>query len=195
MPNQRRPTLVLMARWPMLGQGKSRLAADTSAANAVRVQRHSLDRLVTRLGHQPGFRPVIAFANTADLRRAKKHRRFAGLCQVAQTPGDLGQRMRQLLISYGQRLRPVLIIGSDLPSIRPADLSSALKLLRSHDVVLGPAADGGFWLIGWRGGPAQAMPSLAGITWSTASTRAETIKRLSNSRSRRRRGSATVGLL
>ncbi|MBV6633920.1 MAG: DUF2064 domain-containing protein [Alphaproteobacteria bacterium] len=178
-----------MARWPKLGQGKSRLAAETSPATAARVQRHSLDRLTHRLRRLPSTQLVIALASSKEYRTAVSHPRFQALPVMIQADGDLGHRMRSLLAQFGELGRPTLIIGSDLPGIRATDISAALDSLRRNDFVLGPADDGGFWLIGWRGGALTKLPSLDGIQWSAKTTRDATAARLStHGRSRTRVG-------
>ena len=68
----------------------------------------------------------------------------------------------------------VVIIGSDCPEVTTGDIRAAWRELRTHDVVLGPATDGGYWLIGLR----QTRPELfAGIAWSSETVLAETLRR------------------
>jgi len=66
-----------------------------------------------------------------------------------QPPGDLGQRMSGALQSALQRSRHAILIGADCPTLTATDLEEALEMLaRGTDTVLGPAADGGYYLIG-----------------------------------------------
>jgi hypothetical protein len=69
----------------------------------------------------------------------------------------------------------VLLTGTDLPTLPRAHLVEALKLIKTHDVVLGPTTDGGYYLIGLR----KMIPDVfQGIAWSTASVCAETKKKV-----------------
>jgi glycosyltransferase A (GT-A) superfamily protein (DUF2064 family) len=67
-----------------------------------------------------------------------------------------------------------VIIGSDCPDVSVSDVLSAWARLNEHDLVLGPASDGGYWLIGLR----RPQPVLfQNITWSTSTVQAETLAR------------------
>jgi len=71
----------------------------------------------------------------------------------------------------------VVIVGSDIPAIRPAHIEAAFRLLAGHDVVLGPATDGGYWLIGARRRPLP-YGTFAGVRWSTEHALADTVASL-----------------
>jgi hypothetical protein len=63
--------------------------------------------------------------------------------------------------------------GSDIPEARAADVAAAFAVLGRADAVFGPAADGGFWLVGF--GPRRVARPFAGVRWSTAETLADTV--------------------
>lgn len=68
----------------------------------------------------------------------------------------------------------VVMIGTDCPEVNVTDIHAAWEALSQHDLVLGPAEDGGYWLIGMK----QPQPELFnGIHWSTGSVLAETTAR------------------
>ena len=70
---------------------------------------------------------------------------------------------------------PVVIIGADIPAVRPSHISDAFRALGSHDVVLGPAEDGGYGLIGAR----RLLPEIfTDIIWSTDRVLSDTCSRL-----------------
>ncbi len=97
---------------------------------------------------------------------------------VAQADGDLGQRLAEAFAEAqdGGR-RGVIAIGSDVPDLGAADLREAFELLRDHDAVIGPADDGGYWLIGL----SRLFPEVfRGISWSTSGVASETIRVLEN---------------
>lgn len=84
---------------------------------------------------------------------------------VPQAAGDLGARMASSFSAvFAAGASRAVLVGSDCPGLDPRRLREALAALRSSDLVLGPAADGGYWLIGARGG---VPPVLDGIPWST----------------------------
>jgi glycosyltransferase A (GT-A) superfamily protein (DUF2064 family) len=71
------------------------------------------------------------------------------------------------------------VIGSDCPAITAEDIRKAWQSLSSHDVVLGPAADGGYWLIGLAGLHPELFEN---ISWSTPGVLRETLDRIRQSR-------------
>jgi glycosyltransferase A (GT-A) superfamily protein (DUF2064 family) len=72
---------------------------------------------------------------------------------------------------------PVVIIGADIPGITRGLLAQAFRRLGRQDAVLGPARDGGYWLIGLRRRPRVLRP-FAGVRWSSAHARADTLSNL-----------------
>jgi len=92
---------------------------------------------------------------------------------VSQSGGDLGERMCAALRSGLDRFPMVILVGSDCPSIDTAYLRSAREALLSNSIVLGPADDGGYVLIGAR----QLVPEMfSGISWGQASVFDETVE-------------------
>lgn len=92
-----------------------------------------------------------------------------------QEGSDLGERMHKALQQGLQRAAKVVLVGSDCPQLDTAYLSQALAALETHDVVLGPATDGGYVLI--------AVTTLAaswfeGIEWGSESVYAQTVAKL-----------------
>lgn len=98
----------------------------------------------------------------------------AAVAVVAQPPGSLGDRMRGTLTRLlDTGARAVVLVGSDLPEIESATVAEAFALLDENPdvLVLGPAADGGYYLIG-----ACRVPDVfGGIPWGAASVFAETV--------------------
>ena len=73
---------------------------------------------------------------------------------------------------------PVVIIGSDIPDITRARVWRAFRKLGSCEAVIGPAIDGGFWLIGLKYRRLARAGLFDGVRWSTAHARADTLERL-----------------
>lgn len=90
------------------------------------------------------------------------------LPRIAQGDGDLGARMQHVCDLLRQRHGRALLIGADAPQLRADDFITACEMLATHDCVLGPSEDGGFWLFATRG----AVPDSAWNTtpWSQADT-------------------------
>ncbi|MBI5777356.1 MAG: TIGR04282 family arsenosugar biosynthesis glycosyltransferase, partial [Nitrospirae bacterium] len=88
-----------------------------------------------------------------------------GVRLIAQTGDDLGARMARAFADvFALGYRQVLVVGTDLPTLPGSAFGEAVTVLATHDVVLGPALDGGYYLIGLR----KPSPELfAGIPWST----------------------------
>jgi glycosyltransferase A (GT-A) superfamily protein (DUF2064 family) len=77
---------------------------------------------------------------------------------------------------------PVCIIGADIPGIRRAHVARAFDALGQHDAVLGPAHDGGFWLIGLRRTGRVPDGLFQGVRWSTSHALRDTINSLDGQR-------------
>jgi hypothetical protein len=161
--------LGIFAKEPVDGEVKTRLTPPLDAWQAAELYRASLEETVARLGTGP-WRIVLFHAG----RRAYFAHAFPGLLLQPQTGGDLGSRMAQalgFLLSLGQR---AILVGSDSPDLPLAYVQQAFAELQSHEVVLAPAADGGYILIGER----RHHPELfRDIPWSTAAVFSKTRSR------------------
>jgi rSAM/selenodomain-associated transferase 1 len=162
-----RRTLILFARLPRLGTGKSRLARDIGTVAALRFERLMLARTLRRLGHDRRW--DLRFAVTPD----RAARRWLGRFAVfPQESGDLGARMRRALAAGPPG--PTILVGTDIPGLTPAHIAAAFKLLGGHNLVFGPASDGGFWLVGAR----HRMPRFGNVRWSTRHALGDVLRNL-----------------
>lgn len=173
-----KPLVIIFARAPKYGAVKTRLARDIGAAEALRFYRGTLTRLVLRLRRDERFEIVLAV--TPDLSLRERGLWPAGVQMMAQGPGDLGRRMIRALRSAGQRR--AVVIGSDIPAIVPSNLSRAFGTLGRAPAVLGPARDGGYWLIGSRHPLSLRENVLDGVRWSCADTLGDTVARIPDAR-------------
>lgn len=166
--------LVVMARAPRLGRVKRRLAADVGSVPATAFYRAVLDRLVRRLAHDPRWRLWLAVTPDRD---AQATARLAGprVRPIGQGPGDLGARMGRLFADLPPG--PAVIVGSDIPDMRARHIAAAFAALGDADAVFGPAADGGFWLVGARRRP-RVLPMFDNVRWSTEHALADTLANL-----------------
>ena len=151
--------IVVMARWPSPGRCKRRLSRDlnhelglaNSSERATRIQRRLTQHtaaVVRGLAGAMEIEPVLAVSGLGT-RAADRWGQQLGLRQVRlQGKGQLGTRLRRQLMHGHRQNRPCLVIGTDLPELNPDDLKQAVQQLETHDLVLGPATDGGYWLLG-----------------------------------------------
>ena len=171
--------LVVLARWPAPGRCKLRLASSLGAEAAARVQArltgHTL-AVARQLARQLGIELVLAIDGLAP-RAARRLGDQLGVGRIVlQGRGGLGVRMqRQFQRAATERARRVVLIGSDLPQLERADLASAFAALDHQEAVLGPACDGGYWLIGLRR-PEPAL--MEGIAWGSEQVLEQTLAAL-----------------
>jgi hypothetical protein len=159
-----------MAKRPVAGAVKRRLAQGIGAVAAVRFYRTTLAHTLLRLGTDPRWRTYLAV--TPDLSLADACWPSAPMVtRVPQGHGDLGARMQSLFDALPPG--PVVIVGSDIPAIRPSHIAHAFRLLGRADAVFGPAQDGGYWLVGLKRAP-KCLAPFEGVPWSTEQALATT---------------------
>ncbi len=175
LPGTLAGTLVIFAKAPRLGRVKTRLGRDIGMVRAWRFYRHALDRLIRRLAPDPRWRTVIAVAPDTAVGDPLWPN---GVELITQGRGDLGARMQRVFDTLPPG--PVVIIGADIPGIRPRHIADAFAALGSHDAVFGPAEDGGYWLVGLRRRP-RVLQIFAGVRWSGPHALADTKRNLEKS--------------
>lgn len=163
-----RPLLAVFARYPVPGRVKTRLARDVGDAPACTIYRACTDRTLRAARRWAGAMGGVARIYSAGRPGPRWSEWLGPEWRVLPQKGDdLGDRMSGALHgALEEGFRPVLCVGTDLPGLTARHLKSALKALRDADVVLGPAADGGYYLIGLDG-PAPGL--FRDIPWSTSS--------------------------
>lgn len=178
MPNQMHPrrALIVLAKAPAAGGTKTRLCPHLTPEEAAAFAAASLVDTLTvarsvrgctlRLAHPPGAGESLAVLLGDDRPPA-----------FTVPPGDVGMAMCSAIeCALDHRATQVVLIGSDLPSLPPAHIAHAFaRLDDGADVVLGPAEDGGYYLIATTA-PHPAL--FAGITWSTAAVYAQTVAKV-----------------
>jgi hypothetical protein len=165
--------VAVLAKAPAPGFVKTRLVPVLGAEGAAALQERLIERaLETACAAAVG--PVTVWITPAP-----PHRFFSGLASrsqitlAVQPDGDLGLRM---LAACRAAAGPTIVIGTDCPALTPGHLREAAQVLNeATDVVVIPADDGGYVLIGSR----RPQPGLfAGMTWSTDTVMVETRRRL-----------------
>ena len=157
--------LCIFAKPAVAGQVKTRLAAALGAEGAARLAQAFLDDTIAAVRSLPWA--LVALASTQPV--------AADLPVLLQGEGDLGARMEHVLRAALEQAPAAIAIGSDAPALPSRLLEQARAALREHDAVLGPAADGGFYLLALKRCPESL---LANLPWSAADTCARTLARL-----------------
>jgi uncharacterized protein len=175
-PAAGRIALAAMAKVPVRGEVKTRLCPPLTLAQAAELGRCLLADRVEQLGAVPLSDRLVAFWPPE---REPEARELvpAGLRLVAQHGEDLGARMARLLSDLlAEGYAGAIVVGTDTPTLPTAYLEEACALLRSGavDVTVGPAEDGGYYLIGLR---APAPELFIDMPWGGTSVYAETLAR------------------
>ena len=149
---------------------KTRLAADVGPTAALYAYERLVEMLLGRLAPLQG----VELRFTPDDADGEVTRWLHdGWNSQAQGPGNLGERLcRAFGDAFESGARRVIVIGSDCPDVTPSDIEAAWAALEIHDVALGPATDGGYWLVGLR---ALDEAVFRGIHWSTSAVLEETL--------------------
>jgi len=159
-----KPCLYIFAKAPHMGKVKTRLAADVGHVHALRIYRAMTAKILREM-QDPRWDTVL-YVTPDNCAGAS----FGGLWprdmpRFTQNGGGLSERTARLFEGKG----PVITIGTDIPAMKRSDIAAGFKALKHNAAVIGPAKDGGFYLIGLN---APAKPDLfEGIRWSHPQTR------------------------
>ena len=166
---------IVFTRYPQPGKTKTRLIPALGAGGAAELQRqmteHTLARLVP-LRQKETVSVEVRF--TGGSRRQMQRWLGRDLSYFNQGSGDLGARLaRAFKRAFDGGIQGAIAVGIDCPGIETATIERAFAALQERDIVLGPAADGGYYLIGLR----RFVPQLfADIDWGTDRTLAQTVR-------------------
>ena len=167
--------VIVMARYPILGQTKTRLARTLGDADTLALYRAFLTDLAQHHGEQPYtlcWTYTPANANYRELLEALAPGSVQKMRFFPQQGEGLGERLHYAFTwSRDQGYSYTFVIGSDSPHLQPETIAHAHAALDEADVVLGPADDGGYYLIGMK----QAYDVFSGIPMSTPQVLAMTI--------------------
>ncbi len=155
-----RPTLFIVAKAPIMGRAKTRLAADIGPVHAKRLYRAMMAQVLRQV-RDPRWDTVLAVTPPHLLGHVPD---WDGVVQIPQVSGSLTPRLAALFARKG----PTLTIGTDCPQVDATDIAAAFRGLKSYKHVFGPASDGGFWLMGANGPLPRAF--FDGVRWSHKDT-------------------------
>lgn len=165
--------VVMMLKAPLEGYAKTRLASALGAPGAQDAYEELLKVLFDSLEDLPDME--LRVSPKESLKWAQSMCRRPDWSVQWQGDGNLGERLeraaRETLIHHSA----VVLIGADCPYIQPQDIAQAVASLETHEAVIGPARDGGYWLLGLK----KPFPDLfTRMPWSTHQVYQETVRRL-----------------
>ncbi len=179
MPALTRDRLIVFTRFPEPGKTKTRLIPALGRQGAAELQRQMTEHIIstvekTRLPSELTLE-VRHEGGSADLMR-----RWLGRHYIYRTQGsgDIGRRMaRAFEEAFGSETERAVIIGSDIPGISVDLIRRAFEGLKKHDLVFGPAKDGGYYLIGMQRAAAPEAIALlfSGIKWGSREVISQTL--------------------
>lgn len=162
--------LAIFVKTPGVSPLKTRLARGIGSAAAETFHRHAAAAAAEAAARAridlPGLTVYWAVAEA----EAMDAPLWRDLPRLAQGDGDLGARMCRIYDILRARHGAALLIGADAPQLQATDLQAAWRALQTGDAVIGPSADGGFWLFGGRVAVDDA--AWTATPWSQADTRA-----------------------
>ena len=165
--------LIIFTRYPILGKTKTRLIPVLGEEGATKLHRQLTEKTISTVEKLFYYHPLsleISFAG--GTKTLMKNWLGDAFIYEPQPDGDLGERMAiAFQKSFECGYEKVIIIGTDCPTLKHKILREALEKLNQKELVLGPAEDGGYYLIGLR----HFIPQLfENISWGTSSVLEQT---------------------
>lgn len=164
--------LLIFTRYPQAGRTKTRLIPLLGAEGAADLQRRMTEQLLAHLRSLPADRPRITIHYQGG-GAAAMARWLGGFAYARQVGGTLGERLdHAFAAAFAAGGRRVVAVGSDCPELKATTILAAFRGLAEREVVLGPATDGGYYLIGLR----QPVAGLfADMPWGSGQLLARTV--------------------
>lgn len=166
--------IIIFTRNPELGKVKTRLAktiGDESALNIYKFLLHHTEQIIRNIDCDKAVYYSVKIRNNDiwDKTVYQKHQ---------QKGNDLGKRMHNAFRdAFSKGYKKVVIVGSDLYDLKAKDINKAFEQLSKCDVVIGPAADGGYYLLGMKTMHSQIFQNK---DWGTSTVFQSTINNLQN---------------
>jgi len=171
--------LLFFVKNPEKGKVKSRLAAVIGEDSAVRLYKNLVAQMLATL--KEGTFPFYVCFFPKNAQKSTENWLGTEYRYIPQNGKDLGERMRNGFTgAFQMGFKRVVLIGSDIPDLPLGFIREAFASLRKKDVVIGPAYDGGYYLIGFRD-KTFSPQVFERIAWGTQNVLDETIKKLKSS--------------
>ena len=172
-----RDLLIVFCKNPVLGKVKSRLADTVGEKKALEVYIWLLKRTHSLVSTLP-YKTLIAYSDFINNQDLWENERFMKSRQKGE---DLGERMYNAIQQgFFDGYEKVCLIGVDIPDLNTEIINEAFSALDKKDAVIGPAKDGGYYLIGF----SKSAPDIESVfrqkEWGTSSVYKDTLRSLSN---------------
>jgi hypothetical protein len=168
--------LIVFTRYPEIGKVKTRLIPALGAEKATNLHCQMSEYTLTQVRKLRSLVPISVEVHFDGGNGQQEMQQWLGsdLIYKPQSSGDLGSRIvHSLCGAFQDGCAHVVVIGTDCPGLNPELMKQAFHCLLSCDLVIGPAIDGGYYLIGLR----EFIPELFyGISWGTAEVLKQTIE-------------------
>jgi len=164
--------LIIFTRYPEPGKTKTRLIPVLGAEGAANLHRQLTETVITQVKELSNVLIEVHFTGGNEQLMQAWLGENITYCQ--QTEGDLGKRMATAFqTAFNNGMEKVVIIGSDCPALNSQIIAEAFAAFSQHELVLGRATDGGYYLIGLK----RLIPELfTGINWGTSEVLQQTVK-------------------
>ncbi len=163
-------SLLIFIKNPREGKVKTRLAASIGNNNALKIYHHLLDHTL-KISSELDTERFLFYDESINVNDKWSNEHFLKYLQEGENLGTRMFNAFQTAFSLGSN--KVIIIGSDCPGLNSSDIRFAFAKLDQHDFVIGPALDGGYYLLGMKY-PEEKL--FKNKTWSTSTVASETIK-------------------
>ena len=168
--------LLFFVKYPEKGKVKSRLAAVIGDDSAVSVYKNLVAQMLSTV--KEGSFPLYICFFPKNAQKPIKNWLGREYRYIPQHGKDLGERMRNGFIDgFAMGYKRVVLVGSDIPDLPMKYIEEAFKSLKEMDAVIGPAYDGGYYLIGFED-KTFSPQVFEGIAWGTKNVFDETMKKL-----------------
>jgi hypothetical protein len=165
--------LIVFSRYPLPGHAKTRLIPALGATGAASLQRKMTEHCLQNVAHLQTPNRRIEIHYTGGTQRQMHRWLGHNFTYRQQSPGNLGQRMeRAFRDSHTAGCDRTVIMGTDCLELSGPILEKAFEKLDAHDLVLGPSADGGYYLIGMK----KPVNVFSGIEWGQGSVLTDTLR-------------------
>lgn len=169
-------TLIIFLKYPEAGKVKTRLAKDIGAEKAARIYSNMAKQIVDKVSNSGNYNTVIYYDPPEKKNEIAKWLEGKGFHFSQQTGDTLGRRISSAFSEvFDQGAERAVIIGTDCIDITPDIINQTLDLLNLNDLILGPADDGGYYLLGLK----KYIPGIfEKIDWSTERVLNQTIENI-----------------
>lgn len=166
--------ILIFTRNPELGKVKTRLAASIGEENALEIYKHLLEH-TKKVTLETNFDKRVLYSEEINTNDIWNNHLFQKKLQFGK---NLGVRMYNAFKEgFDDGYKKIVIIGSDLIELESNDIKEAIKKLVNNDIVIGPAQDGGYYLLGMKQIPENIFRNKE---WGTNTVLKETLKDVQN---------------